>query len=79
MPFFRSISLRSRRSSAASATHASPDGGTLELDGGLRAVMFTDIVGSTALTARVGDASAFDLVRVHARWSPRSGRLGGLM
>ena len=27
--------------------------------------MFTDIVGSTALTARIGDLSALELVRVH--------------
>ena len=44
---------------------ASPEGAAPDLDGGLRAVMFTDIVGSTALTARVGDASALELVRVH--------------
>ena len=27
--------------------------------------MFTDIVGSTALTARIGDVSALEIVRVH--------------
>jgi class 3 adenylate cyclase len=27
--------------------------------------MFTDIVGSTEMTARLGDAAAFDIVRVH--------------
>lgn len=32
---------------------------------GLRAVMFTDIVGSTELTTRLGDAAALELVRVH--------------
>lgn len=37
----------------------------LTLDRGLRAVMFTDIVGSTQLTARLGDAAALELVRVH--------------
>ena len=41
------------------------DGAAQDLDGGFRAVMFTDIVGSTALTARIGDASALELVRVH--------------
>jgi len=35
------------------------------IDGGLRAVMFTDIVGSTEMTARLGDAAALELVRVH--------------
>jgi class 3 adenylate cyclase len=35
------------------------------MDPGLRAVMFTDIVGSTEMTARLGDAAALDLVRVH--------------
>jgi class 3 adenylate cyclase len=34
-------------------------------DAGLRAVMFTDIVGSTEMTARLGDAAALELVRVH--------------
>jgi class 3 adenylate cyclase len=32
---------------------------------GLRGIMVTDIVGSTALTARLGDAAALELVRVH--------------
>jgi class 3 adenylate cyclase len=36
-----------------------------EMDAGLRAVMFTDIVGSTEMTARLGDAAALELVRVH--------------
>lgn len=35
------------------------------MDTGLRAVMFTDIVGSTEMTARLGDAAALELVRVH--------------
>jgi class 3 adenylate cyclase len=34
-------------------------------DAGLRAVMFTDIVGSTEMTARLGDAAALELVRAH--------------
>lgn len=42
---------------------ARPDGP--EADAGLRAVMVTDIVGSTELTARLGDAAALELVRVH--------------
>ncbi len=32
---------------------------------GLRAVLFTDIVGSTEMTARLGDAAALELVQVH--------------
>jgi class 3 adenylate cyclase len=35
------------------------------IDAGLRAVMFTDIVGSTEMTTRLGDAAALELVRVH--------------
>jgi class 3 adenylate cyclase len=44
---------------------AAPDAAAPDLDAGLRAVMFTDIVGSTELTARLGDAAALELVRVH--------------
>jgi class 3 adenylate cyclase len=32
---------------------------------GLRAIMFTDVIGSTEMTARLGDAAAFNTVRVH--------------
>jgi class 3 adenylate cyclase len=35
------------------------------IDSGLRAVMFTDIVGSTEMTARLGDSAALELVRAH--------------
>jgi class 3 adenylate cyclase len=35
------------------------------VDAGLRAVMFTDIVGSIEMTARLGDAAALELVRAH--------------
>ena len=34
-------------------------------DGAFRAVMFTDIVDSTAMTARLGDARAVEMVRAH--------------
>ena len=34
-------------------------------DPGFRAVMFTDIVGSTEMTKRLGDSAALELVRVH--------------
>jgi class 3 adenylate cyclase len=44
---------------------AAPDAAIPELNGGLRAVMFTDIVGSTELTARLGDAAALELLQVH--------------
>ena len=42
-------------------------GGTdpLEMGRGLRAIMFTDIVGSTEMTERLGDEAALELVRVH--------------
>jgi len=36
-----------------------------QMDAGLRAVMFTDIVGSTEMTVRLGDIAALELVRVH--------------
>jgi class 3 adenylate cyclase len=35
------------------------------VDSALRAVMFTDIVGSTEMTERLGDSAALELVRVH--------------
>jgi class 3 adenylate cyclase len=38
---------------------------TPAVDPGLRAVMFTDIVGSTEMTARLGDSAALELVRAH--------------
>jgi class 3 adenylate cyclase len=44
---------------------AGPAGAAPAFDAGLRAVMFTDIVGSTELTARLGDVAALELVRVH--------------
>ena len=44
---------------------AAPDAAAPAIDAGLRAVMFTDIVGSTEMTARLGDAAALELVRVH--------------
>jgi class 3 adenylate cyclase len=44
---------------------ANSSGAPPEMDAGLRAVMFTDIVGSIEMTARLGDAAALGLVRVH--------------
>jgi class 3 adenylate cyclase len=44
---------------------AAPGAPAPAIDAGLRAVMFTDIVGSTEMTMRLGDAAALDLVRVH--------------
>jgi class 3 adenylate cyclase len=44
---------------------AVPDAAAPHVDAGLRAVMFTDIVGSTEMTARLGDAAALELVRTH--------------
>jgi class 3 adenylate cyclase len=36
-----------------------------QMDAGLRAILVTDIVGSTELTTRLGDFAALELVRVH--------------
>jgi class 3 adenylate cyclase len=36
-----------------------------DTDAGLRAILVTDIVGSTELTTRLGDVAALELVRVH--------------
>jgi class 3 adenylate cyclase len=44
---------------------AAPGAAAPAADPGLRAVMFTDIVGSTEMTARLGDAAALELVRTH--------------
>jgi class 3 adenylate cyclase len=38
-----------------------------EESGGLRTVLFTDVEGSTALTQRLGDAGARDVLRAHER------------
>ena len=43
---------------------AAPDAAA-PIDGGLRAIMFTDIVGSTEMTARLGDAAALEMIKVH--------------
>jgi class 3 adenylate cyclase len=40
-------------------------GATSEMNAGLRGVLVTDIVGSTEMTARLGDSAALELVRVH--------------
>jgi class 3 adenylate cyclase len=44
---------------------AAPGAAAATVDSGLRAVMFTDIVGSTEMTARLGDSTALELVRAH--------------
>jgi class 3 adenylate cyclase len=44
---------------------AAPGVAAPAIDAGLRAVMFTDIVGSTEMTARLGDSAALELVRAH--------------
>jgi class 3 adenylate cyclase len=44
---------------------AAPGAAPPAVDAGLRAVMFTDIVGSTEMTARLGDSAALELVRAH--------------
>lgn len=43
----------------------SPESTPPELDGGFRVILFTDIVGSTALTQRLGDHAAMRLLRAH--------------
>jgi class 3 adenylate cyclase len=45
--------------------NAAPGAAAPAIDAGLRAVMFTDIVGSTEMTARLGDSAALELVRAH--------------
>ncbi len=40
-------------------------GAGIAIDSALRAIMFTDIVDSTGMTARLGDARALELVRAH--------------
>jgi class 3 adenylate cyclase len=61
-----SISTRSKHSWDASAIRRPPHAPRLRRwMAGLRAIMFTDIVGSTEMTARLGDAVALGLVRVH--------------
>ena len=44
---------------------AAPENITQGINAGLRAILVTDIVGSTEMTVRLGDAAALDLVRVH--------------
>jgi class 3 adenylate cyclase len=44
---------------------SAPGSAAPAIDSGLRAVMFTDIVGSTEMTARLGDRAALELVRAH--------------
>jgi hypothetical protein len=43
----------------------SSSGGKVTFDAALRAVMFTDIVDSTGMTARLGDARSVEMVRAH--------------
>jgi class 3 adenylate cyclase len=40
-------------------------GAAPNIDAGLRAILVTDIVGSTEMTLRLGDSAALELVRVH--------------
>lgn len=44
-----------------------PSGPATERDSGIRTVLFTDIVGSTTLTQRIGDEAAMTLLGVHNR------------
>lgn len=42
------------------------------IDGAFRAVMFTDIVDSTGMTARLGDVRALEMIRAHDRMVRRA-------
>lgn len=42
-----------------------PGQSSTKMDSGHRAILFTDIVGSTAMTSRLGDRMAAELVRAH--------------
>ncbi len=42
-----------------------PGQSSAKMDSGHRAILFTDIVGSTAMTSRLGDRMAAELVRAH--------------
>ncbi|MGO4436439.1 nickel-binding protein [Rhizobium sp. RAF56] len=44
---------------------AAPGQPTGDMDAGHRAILFTDIVGSTAMTSRLGDRMATELIRAH--------------
>jgi len=44
-----------------------PGGGAESRDPGIRTVLFTDIVNSTSLTQKLGDAMAMEFLRVHDR------------
>ena len=62
----RSRSPRSKPSSAASTTRRRrPAKAHSQIDAGHRAILFTDIVGSTEMTARLGDRMATELIRAH--------------
>lgn len=45
--------------------HAEARAGSTGIDSALRAVMFTDIVDSTGMTARLGDRRSVEMVRAH--------------
>ena len=51
--------------SACADPRAAPGAVAPPVDPGLRAVLFTDIVGSIEMTARLGDTAALELVRAH--------------
>ena len=50
---------------APATIEPSGSGGEPSIDTAFRAILFTDIEGSTALTQRLGDAGAMELLRVH--------------
>ena len=49
----------------AAGAAVEPGGRDNQRDSGMRSVMFTDIVGSTELTQRIGDEAAMSVLRMH--------------
>ncbi len=61
---FEFIGSEAPKTGAANRPHRHKDDGRADA-GGFRTIMFTDMEGSTAVTQRLGDAAAQELVRVH--------------
>jgi class 3 adenylate cyclase len=61
------VSLSAVEAFLGRITDPTPPAGRAEsdMDAGHRTIMFTDIVGSTEMTARLGDSAATELVRAH--------------
>ena len=61
----RWICRRWRRFSAACPTRRPRAVIAADIEGALRTIMFTDLVGSTEMTARLGDVQGVEMVRAH--------------